>query len=101
MVCDGTKKVTAMSVYDSGPVVPDSLLYRGWRLDICSYWIGPNRCRPLVLIKRPGGSVTPEAAGLPWQTYSSKQVADRYAVQAGREWVDKHCEEGPRVRVLF
>lgn len=89
MVCIGTKKVTATSV-DSGPIVPDRLLYRGWHLDILSYGVDAGRWRPLVLIKRSKGSPKPEAAGLPWQTNSSKEEADRYAAHVGRQWVDKH-----------
>jgi hypothetical protein len=90
MVCIGTKKVTATTVDSGGPLVPDKLLYRGWRLDVLSYRICSGKWRPLVLVKRPSESLTPEAAGLPWQPCSSKEEADRYAVRAGREWVDKH-----------
>ena len=62
MVCAGTKKVTATSVDASDPVVSNRLVYHGWRLDLLSYRISPDKWRPLVLIKQRGGSLTPDAA---------------------------------------
>ena len=67
-------------------------LYRNWRIDLLSYRISTG-WRPLVLVKGPAVSLTPDTPSLLWGTFRSKTEADRYALHAAREWIDKHSGE--------
>lgn len=94
-VCARTKPVTCAVVDESSTredlqaLMTRTEMYQGWRLDLLSYRVS-NGWRPFVLIKGPTTSQPPDAPGLLWGTFGSKIEADRHAVHAAREWVDKH-----------
>lgn len=98
-VCSRTKLVTFVVIDESMPtpeelqtLVTGTELYRGWRLDLLSYRISTG-WRPLVLIKGPMGSLMPDAPSLLWGTCPSKGEADRHALRAAKEWIDKLPEQ--------
>jgi hypothetical protein len=101
-VCSRMKPVTSatVDVVDDSATRPEEMrtlvtrteLYRNWRIDLLSYRISTG-WRPLVLVKGPAVSLTSDTPSLLWGTFRSKTEADRYALQAAREWIDKHSGE--------
>ena len=94
LVCSRTTSVTCAVIEEGTPadlraVATGTEQYQGWRLDLLSYRV-PEGWRPLVLIKAPTASLTPDAPSLLRGTCRSKSEADRHALQAAKEWVDKH-----------
>jgi hypothetical protein len=92
-VCSRTKPVTCTVLEESTPAELETLvigteLYRGWRLDLLSYRVSSG-WRPLVLIKGPAGSLTPDAPSLLWDTLPSRVAADQQALHAAKQWIDK------------
>ena len=92
-VCSRTKTVTCAVVDASTSPELETLAtgtdaYKGWRLDLLSYRVSTG-WRPLVLVKGPETSRTPDAPSLLWETLPSKVEADREALQAAKRWIDK------------
>jgi hypothetical protein len=77
-------------------LVTGTWLYRGWRLDLRSYR-QPSGWRPFVLIKGPDVSLTSDSPCLLSGTFPSKAEADRHALHASKDWLDKTlwCPEAP------
>jgi hypothetical protein len=88
LVCSREKPVTVAVIDESRPLTTDTECYRSWRFELLSYAIGTG-WRALVLIKRPAGML-PGAPSLIWGVFPSKVAADRHALHAAKEWVDKH-----------
>jgi hypothetical protein len=63
--------------------------YREWRIDLLSYQTRQG-WRPFVLINGPMSASTPAAPDLLWTTHGSKLEADEAALQAAKDWIDKH-----------
>src|SRR2546422_473974 len=88
-VCSRMKPVTSatVDVVDDNTTTPEEMrtlvtrteLYRNWRIDLLSYRISTG-WRPLVLVKGPAESLTPDTPSLLWGTFRSKTEADRYAL---------------------
>jgi hypothetical protein len=73
-------------------IVTGSVPYRGWRIDLLSYRTVTG-WRPFVLIKGALGAEVPDAPSVLWSLLPSKAEADTEALQAARDWIDKHVKE--------
>jgi hypothetical protein len=90
-VCARRTTVTAAIVKEASALVTETQRYRNWRFDLLSYPISTG-WRPFVLIKGPAVAAKTDAPSLFYATLPTKVAADRHAVHAAKQWIDKHFD---------